>query len=84
MGLLGARFLDEQEQRRSPTTVARYRDVVELLRHDLDGYAYVSLEELDARRFEPLRNAARTAHGSSVRSSGPSTSCRTWPSSSAP
>ncbi len=51
-------FLDEQEQRRSPKTAARYRDVVELLQHDLNGYAYLSLEELDARHLERLRNAA--------------------------
>jgi hypothetical protein len=51
-------FLDEQEQRLSPKTFAQYRDVVELLQHHLNGYAYLSLDELDAKRFERLRNAA--------------------------
>ena len=53
-----AQFLDGQEQRRSATSVARYRAVVELLLHDLNGYAYLSLAELDARLFQRLRNAA--------------------------
>ena len=32
-----AQFLDEQEQRLAPKTVAQYRDVVELLQHYLNG-----------------------------------------------
>ena len=52
-----AQFLDEQERRLSPKTAAQYRDVVELLQHQLNGYAYLSLDELDAKRFERLQRA---------------------------
>ena len=52
-----AQFLAEQEQRLAPKTFAQYRDVVELLQHHLNGYAYLSLEEFDARRFERLQRA---------------------------
>ncbi len=52
-----AQFLDEQEQRLAPKTVAQYRDVVELLQHYLNGYAYLSLDERDAKRFERLQHA---------------------------
>ena len=51
-----AQFLAEQEQRLAPKTVAQYRDVVELLQHYLNGYAYISLDELDAKRFERLQH----------------------------
>ena len=57
-----AQFLAEQEQRLAPKTVAQYRDVVELLQHDLNGYAYLSLGELDAKRFE-LRAQRVPGHG---------------------
>lgn len=56
-----AQFLAEQEQRLAPKTVAQYRDVVELLRHYLNGYAYLSLSELDAKRFERLQHATGDA-----------------------
>jgi len=52
-----AQFLDEQGRRLSPKTAAQYRDVVELLQHHLNGYAYLSLDELDAKRFERLQRA---------------------------
>ena len=52
-----AQFLTEQDQRLAPKTVAQYRDVVELLQHYLNGYAYASLDELDAKRFERLQHA---------------------------
>jgi glutamine synthetase adenylyltransferase len=52
-----AQFLDEQERRLSPKTAAQYRDVVELLQHQLNGYAYLSLDERDAKRFERLQRA---------------------------
>jgi len=56
-----AQFLAEQEQRLAPKTVAQYRDVVELLQHSLNGYAYASLDELDAKRFERLQRATGDA-----------------------
>jgi hypothetical protein len=52
-----AQFLAEQERRLSPKTAAQYRDVVELLQHHLNGYAYLSLDELGAKRFERLQHA---------------------------
>ena len=52
-----AQFLAEQEQRLAPKTVAQYRDVVELLQHYLNGYAYLALDERDAKRFERLQHA---------------------------
>src|SRR5215211_5416810 len=52
-----AQFLAEQEERRSPRTVAQYRDVVELLQHYLNDYAYSSLDEGEARRYERMRAA---------------------------
>ena len=57
-----AEFLHEQEQRLSPKTFAQYRDVVELLQHCLNGYAYASLDELDAKRFDRLYKAKGDDH----------------------
>jgi hypothetical protein len=56
-----AQFVDEQERRLAPKTAAQYRDVVELLQHHLNGYAYLSLDERDARRFERLQHATGDA-----------------------
>ena len=53
-----AQFLDEQDLRLSPKTAAQYRDVAELLQHYLNDYAYASLDDLDAKRYERLRGAA--------------------------
>ena len=47
-----ARFLVEQRDRLSARTFRRYEEVVELLRHCLDGYAYQSLEDAERRRWE--------------------------------
>jgi hypothetical protein len=57
-----AEFLDEQRQRLSPKTFAQYQDVVELLQHSLNGYAYLTLSELDAKRFDQRFNAPGDAH----------------------
>jgi hypothetical protein len=57
-----AQFLDEQQERLSPKTFAQYQDVVELLQHSLNGYAYLSLNELDAKHFERLAHAPGEAH----------------------
>jgi hypothetical protein len=56
-----AQFLAEQEQRLAPKTVVQYRDVVELLQHYLNDYAYASLDERDAERYERLRSAVGEA-----------------------
>jgi hypothetical protein len=57
-----AEFLDEQRQRLSPKTFAQYQDVVELLQHSLNGYAYLTLSELDAKRFDRGFHAPGEAH----------------------
>ena len=78
-----AQFLAEQEQRLSPKTFAQYRDVVELLQHSLNDYAYSSLDKRDAKRFERLHARQGTRRRSSARSSDPSTFCLMWGSFSA-
>ena len=45
-------FLAEQRGRLSTRTFRNYDDVVELLRHSLDGYAYTSLDDDERRRWE--------------------------------
>jgi hypothetical protein len=46
------RFLAEQRERLSDKTFHRYDEVVQLLRHSLDGYAYSSLDDSERRRWE--------------------------------
>jgi hypothetical protein len=45
-------FLAEQRERLSARTFRNYADVIELLRHSLDGYAHSSLDDDELRRFE--------------------------------
>jgi hypothetical protein len=45
-------FLAEQRERLSDRTFSRYEDVVALLRHSLDGYAYMALDGDERRRWE--------------------------------
>jgi hypothetical protein len=45
-------FLAGQRGRLSDRTFRRYEEVVELLRHSLDGYAYSSLDDDERRRWE--------------------------------
>ena len=45
-------FLAEQRERLSVRTFRNYADVVDLLRHSLDGYAYSSLDDGERRRWE--------------------------------
>src|SRR4051794_23255807 len=49
-----AQFLAEQEQRLAPRTVGQYRDVVTLLQHFLNDYAYASLDARETERYERL------------------------------
>jgi len=46
------RFLADQRERTSDKTFRRYQDVVQLLRHSLDGYAYSWLDENERQRWE--------------------------------
>jgi hypothetical protein len=48
-------FLADQRGRLSDRTFRRYEDVVELLRHSLDGYAYTTLDDDERRRWEEER-----------------------------
>lgn len=50
-GVLGE-FLAEQRERLSARTFRNYDEVVELLRHSLDGYAHSSLDGDERRRWE--------------------------------
>lgn len=50
-------FLAEEEQHRSPRTMAQYYSVVELLEHYLNDYADAPPDDPDAERFEQLRGA---------------------------
>jgi len=49
-------FLDEQRKRLKPRTFARYEDVIELLQHSINGYAYNSLDEEESALFDELYN----------------------------
>jgi hypothetical protein len=55
------RFLDEQRARLAPRTFAQYREVIELLQHSMNNYAYQHLDEADGQRFEELAHGSGTA-----------------------
>jgi hypothetical protein len=57
-----AEFLEEQRPRLAPKIFAQYQDVVELLQHCLNGYGYLTLRELDAKRFDQRFTAPGDAH----------------------
>ncbi len=57
-----AQFLTDQRERLAPRTFVQYEHVVELLRQSLDGYAYQSLDEPDAKLFDRLYNAEGNEH----------------------
>lgn len=50
-------FVDDQRSRVSARTMRNYIDVITLLRHSLNGYAYQSLDEADTKRFQEALNA---------------------------
>lgn len=47
-----AQFLAEQRERLSDRTFRHYEEVLQLLRHSLDGYAYSALDADERRRWE--------------------------------
>jgi hypothetical protein len=55
-------FLEEQRARRAPRTVARYEDVLGLLRSHLNGYAHEGLSKAEAALFERHFNAEGDEH----------------------
>ncbi len=50
-------FIEDQRGRISARTMRNYEDVINLLRHSLDGYAYQLLDEADTKRFQETLNA---------------------------
>ncbi|MBI2504848.1 MAG: hypothetical protein HYW07_16650 [Candidatus Latescibacteria bacterium] len=57
-----AEFLDEQREKLKPRTVRQYEDVIGLLTHHLNGYAYEGLSKKEERLFNKHYNATGAAH----------------------
>lgn len=55
-------FLAEQRGRLKPRTLSRYEEVLNLLRHHLNGYAYESLSKAEAAIFDRYYNAKGGEH----------------------
>ncbi len=55
-------FLAERRERLKPGTVSRYEDVINLLRHHLNGYAYESLSRAESALFDRHYNAKGDEH----------------------
>jgi succinate dehydrogenase flavin-adding protein (antitoxin of CptAB toxin-antitoxin module) len=53
-------FLKEETSKLSPATQGEYQDIVELLTHSLDGYAYQHLDKADSEKFDRLYNEEET------------------------
>ena len=52
-----AEYLADEKERVAPRTFAKYEDVVELLKHSLNGYAYSGLEETERALWKKHFNA---------------------------
>ena len=55
-------FLAGQRKRLTPRTLSRYEDVLRLLRHHLDGYAYQGLSTGESALFDKYYNAEGKEH----------------------
>lgn len=55
-------FLAEQRGRLKPRTLSRCEEVLNLLRHHLNGYAYESLSKAEAAIFDRYYNAKGGEH----------------------
>lgn len=55
-------FLAEQHERLKPRTLSKYKDVLDLLRHHLNGYAYESLSKVESDLFDRHYNAKGKEH----------------------
>lgn len=55
-------FLVDQRKRLTPGTLSRYEDVLGLLRHHLNGYAYESLSKAESALFDRYYNAQGAEH----------------------
>lgn len=73
-------FLAEQRERLSARTFCNYADVIELLRHSLDGYAHSSLDEDELRRFS-MAVMSTPYVTCSARRRSPGTSASFWATS---
>ena len=66
-----AAFLKEQEERLAPKSLARYREVIGLLRSSLDNYGYQNLSEPERHLLERFYNAEDQAHSDFCKIFGP-------------
>ncbi len=57
-----AQFLADQRGRLAPATFSKYEDVVRLLEHSLNGYAYNSLSKAEEEFFDRLYEANGAEH----------------------
>jgi hypothetical protein len=57
-----AGFLEDRRKQLKPATIRKYEDIVDLLKHSMDGYAYQSLDERETALFDNLYNAKGDAH----------------------
>ena len=55
-------FLAGQRERLKPRTISRYEDVLNLLRHHLNGHAYESLSNVESAHFDKYSNAEGDGH----------------------
>lgn len=56
------KFLSEQRERLKPRTLSKYEDVLDLLRHHLNGYAYETLSKAESALFHRYFNAEGDDH----------------------
>lgn len=64
-------FLDEQRKKLKPRTAGQYEDIIGLLTHHLNGYAYEGLSKKEERLFNKHYNATGEAHREFVQLFGP-------------
>ena len=57
-----AEYLADEKERVAPRTLAKYENVVELLTHSLNGYAYSGLEKTERALWEKHFNADGVEH----------------------
>ena len=55
-------FLVEQSRRLKPRTLSKYKNVIDLLQHHLNGYAYEGLSKAESALFEKYYNAEGREH----------------------
>jgi hypothetical protein len=69
-------FLAEQREKLAPRTIARYEEVIELLRHCLNGYAYphfMGLKRSVGRKRSRMATRRRSPSSSAQRRSSRTT-----------